>query len=145
MPIDARRALDAQATQHRVDEPLVRQVAPAMGHVDAGRDRRVRWGAQKQKLGDTEPQYVVHGRRPRRQRHVETIGDQRIDLAEAPQHCRHQQARERTIAARQFAHRRIVFDRVVERPLAAEHRTDQVERNVPRVWRLGHQGSYIKH
>jgi hypothetical protein len=38
-------------------------------------------------------------------------------------------------------HRRIVVKRVIERSLAAEDRSDQVERNFARTWRLGHQGS----
>jgi len=97
-----------------------------MGNVAAGGHCRVRWRTQKQKLGDTEPQYIVHRGCPRRQRHAETVGDQRIDLAEAPQHCCNQKARERAVAARQFVHRRIILDGVVERSPTAEHRTDQV-------------------
>src|SRR5215470_920944 len=38
-------------------------------------------------------------------------------------------------------HRRSFLDRIVERSLAAEHRTDQVERNMARGRRFGHQGS----
>jgi len=33
-------------------------------------------------------------------------------------------------------HRRAVFDRIVERALAAEHRTDQVERDMARGQRF---------
>src|SRR6516225_1031397 len=47
-------------------------------------------------------------------------------------------------SAIKFVHRRIVFDRVIERPLAAEHHTDQVQRNASRGRRLGHQGSYFQ-
>src|ERR1700760_2573049 len=36
-------------------------------------------------------------------------------------------------------HRRAVFDRIIERPLAAEDRTNQVERNMARGHRFGHQ------
>jgi hypothetical protein len=42
-----------------------------------------------------------------------------------------------------LVHRRIVVDRVIEWPLATEDRSDQVERNFARNWRLGHQGSAI--
>jgi hypothetical protein len=38
-------------------------------------------------------------------------------------------------------HRRTVLDRIIERALAAEHRADQVERNISRGRRFGHQSS----
>jgi hypothetical protein len=37
--------------------------------------------------------------------------------------------------------RRTGLDRIIERALAAEHRADQVERNISRRQRFGHQSS----
>ena len=118
----------------------VRQML-SVGEIDAGCNRGVGRGAQKQELGDPEPQYVMHSGRSGRQWRAEAIGDQHIDLAEPAQHGCDQQARESAVPPGQVAHRRIVVDRVVERPLAAENRGNQVERNFTRGWRLGHQGS----
>ena len=97
--------------------------------------------AQKQELRDPEPQYVMHRRRSGRQWGAEAIGDQHVDLTEPAQHRCDQQAREGAVPPGELVHRRIVVDRVIEWPLATEDRSDQVERNFARNWRLGHQGS----
>ena len=90
-----------------------------MGKIDTGRDRGMGRRPQKQELGDAEPQDVVNDGRARRQRRVETVADQRIDLAEPTQHRRDQQPGEGTVARRELGHRRVIFDGIVERSLAA--------------------------
>ncbi len=99
-----------------------------MGEIDAGGDRRMRGSAQEQQLGDAEPQNVMDGGRARHRRAFERPRDQRIDLAEPPQHRRHQQAAKGAVAHRQLGHDRAVFDRVIERTLTAQDRSEQIER-----------------
>ena len=108
-----------------------------LGQIDAGRDRGVRRRMEKQKLGDPQPQDIVNAGDTRRQRAGKAAGDQIVDLAEPAQHSRDQQPRKGAVALRQLRHRRIVVDRLVERPLAAEHRADQVDSNMAgcRCWR----------
>ena len=108
-----------------------------MRQIDAGRDRRVRRRAQEQQLRDAEPQHIVDDRGARRQRRVEALADQRVDLPEPAQHRRDEQPREGAVAHRQLAHHGMVLDRVIERPLAAQHRADQIESHLPRVRRRG--------
>ena len=98
--LDALGPFDAQSPQYRVDQAFVRGKSAVLREVDAGRDGGVRRGVQKQELGDTEPQDVVHLRGARRQRIGEAICNQRVDLAETSQHGRNQQPREGTIAQR---------------------------------------------
>ncbi len=141
---DAAGAFEAETAQHRIDQALVRQEPHDVSEVDAGGDRGMRRRPQEQELGDAEPQDVVNGCGARRQRGVEAIGDQRIDLAEPAQHRRHQQPGEGTVARRQLRHHRVVLDRVVERPLAAQHRPDQLEGDVACGWRGRHRGSVVR-
>ena len=115
----------------------MRQEAARLRQIDAGRDRGMRRRAQEQQLRDAEPQHVVDDRGARRQRRVEAIADQRVDLAEPAQHGGDEQPGEGAVAHRQIADHRMVLDRVVERPLAAQHRADQVEGHLPRVRRRG--------
>ena len=98
-----------------------------MRKIDAGRHRGVWRGTQKQELRDAEPQDVMDDEGARRQRRVEAIGDQRVDLAEPAQDGSDQQAGEGAVAYLQSRHCRVVFDRVIERPFAAENHPDQIE------------------
>ena len=108
-----------------------------MREIDAGRDGRVRRRAQEQQLRDTEPQHVVDDRGARRQGGVEALADQHVDSPEPTQQGRDEQAGKGAVAHRQLAHHRVILDRVVERPLAAQHRADQVESHLPRFRRRG--------
>jgi len=92
-------------------------------------------------LRDAETQDVLHDCRAGRQRHIETIGDQSVDLAEPAQHRCNQETCKGAVAAGKLMHCGAVFDRIIEGPLAAEHRTDQVERNMARGHRFWHQSS----
>ena len=141
MPADQFGAFDAEAPQNGVDQPLMRQKTAAMRQIDTRRHRRVRRGAQKQQLRDAETQDVMNRRRTRRQRGAEARRNQRIDLTEPSQRGRDEQAGECPVSSRQQLHCRIVVDRVVERALAAEHRTEELERNISGGRQLGHQGS----
>ena len=114
-----------------------------MRKIDAGRDRGMRRRAQEHQLGNAEPQYVLHDCRARRERRVQAIGDQRIDLAEPAQYRRDQQPRKSAVAHRQDRHVRIVFDGVVEGAFSAEHRAQKIERDLPGSWRRGHQCSSL--
>jgi hypothetical protein len=100
----------------------------ALREIDTGSHGRVRRGVQEEELGDAEPQDVVHLGCARRQRIGEAIGDQRVDLAKAAQHGRHQKPREGAVAERQFRHCRAVVYRLVERPLTPQHPADQIKR-----------------
>ena len=141
LALDPALALDAEPAQYRVDQPLMRDESPRMGEIDAGRHGGVRRGAQEQQLGDAESQDVVDKGRAGRQRRIQAIGDQRVDLAEPAQHRRHQQPGKGAVAHRQLGHRRIVFDGVVERPLAAQDGADQVEGYLAGSRLGGHQGT----
>ena len=85
---------------------------------------------QEQQLGDAEPQDVVHCAARGGSGVARQCADQRVDLAEPPQHRRDQQPRESPVAQRQLRHRGSVVDRIVERALAPQDRPDQVERDV---------------
>ena len=91
--------------------------------------------AQELQLGDAEPEDVLHDRGAGRQRSVQAFGNQRIDLAEPPQHRRDQQPGEGSVARRQHGHVGIVFDRVVEGPFTPEDRAEEIERDLPGGWR----------
>ncbi len=120
-------ALGAQPAQHGVEQALMREEAARLGEVDSGRHRGVGRGAQEQQLRDAEAQHVVHDGRPRRQRRIEAMGDQRIDLAETAQHRGDQQPGEGAVARRQRRHIDIVLDGVVERTLPSKDGTDQID------------------
>lgn len=60
------------------------------------------------------------------------MSDERVDLTKAPQHRGDQEASKGAIPRRQSANLWVVFDRVVERALAAKHRADQVGSNAAR-------------
>ena len=106
-----------------------------MGEVDAGRHGGMRRRAQELQLGDAEPEDVLDDRRARGQRGIQAVGDQRIDLTEPAQYRGDQQPAKGAVADRQRRHVGIVFDRVVEGPFAAEHRAQEIERDLPGGWR----------
>jgi hypothetical protein len=54
--------------------------------------------------------------------------DHSIDLTEATQNGCDQQARERTIARRQFGHAGVVFNRFIEGMPLPQHCADEIER-----------------
>lgn len=144
LPLDPAKAFEAQAAEHRIDQPLMRQKPPDLGEVDAGGDRGMRRRPQKQELSDTEPQDVLDDRGARRQRRVKAFGDQRIDLAKPAQHGRHQKPGKGTVARRQFGHPRMFVDRIVERPIAVQNRPDQVESDLTCGRRGRRQGSTVR-
>ena len=101
----------------------------------------MRRSAQEQQLCDTEPQDVLHEGRAGRQRHIEAVGNQGVYLTEPAQHRRNQKTRKCAVATGQLMHRCALFDRIVERSLAAEHRPDQIERDMACGRRFGHQST----
>ncbi len=122
----------AQPAQHGIDQPLMGEEAARFREIDGGGDGGVRRRAQEEQLRDTEPQHVMHHRSPRRQRGIEAMGDQRVDLAQAAQNGRHQQPRKGAIPCRQPGHLGIVLDGVIERPLASEHDANEIDRHATR-------------
>jgi hypothetical protein len=87
---------------------------------------------EEKELRDSEAQHVVHHRGARRQGRVEAMRDEGVDLAEPAQHRRDEEAREGAVTGRQSCHLGVVFDRVVERPSAAQNRANQIDRHATR-------------
>ncbi len=105
----------------------MREEAARLGEIDGGRDGGVRRGAQEEKLRNAEAQHVVNHGGTRRQRRIEAVRDQGIDLAQSAQHRGDQQPREGAVPRRQGGHVGIVFDGVVEGPLAPQDGADEVD------------------
>ncbi len=135
-----RRGFLAEPPQHGVDEALMGKEAPRIGQLDRGCHRGMRRRAEKQQLRQAEAQQILGRRGARRQRPLETMRDEGVDLAEAPQHRRDQETREGAVARLQLVHAGMLVDGFVEGQLLVEHRADQVERRAARRKRSGPGG-----
>ena len=88
-------------------------------------------GAEKQELGQPQPEHVAHRDRAARQRAFDRLADQRVDLAQPAQHRGGQKPREGAVAGVQRRQRRLV-QRFVQGPVPAENRVKEIERGPPR-------------
>ena len=120
-------ALSAETPEHGVDQGLVGTVAAARRQRDAGVDGRVRRRFEEQKLAHTEAQDVLHRPCLGGQRAVQAVIDEGVDLAQAAQRRGHQVAGQGTVAGVQPCQPRMVVDRLVQRPLAAENGAEKIE------------------
>ena len=102
--------------QDAIDQALesVRPTLP--GKCDRRVDRRMRWRVEKQDLADTKPKGVARRGGRARQRTVETVVDDRVDLTQPAERGRDQIACERPVACFEPREPLVRVQNLVERP-----------------------------
>ena len=114
-------------------------------------DRGVGRRAEEEELGAAEPEHVGDARRLRAV--AEEGQDGLVDLPEAPQHGRDQEAGEGAVAHRQPLEAAVLLEHLVERPrLGGQHLVEHVERHLagrdrgrPRLALGGERGRGLGH
>ncbi len=121
--LDQGRALAGDAAEHRVGEAAKRPLAHQADRLGEGGVRRC---LEKQQLRHAEPERVAGDERLVRQRMLQAMGDDGIDLAETAQRGRDQQPGETEIRRRERLHARRGLQRLVQRLEASENAAEDV-------------------